>query len=280
MSWRLRVLHRSGFRYVGPVVSSYNEARMTPLTDSAQTALEARVEVSPAAATYRYWDYWGSHVTAFDVQVPHTELAVTATSVVETGARPRSGEPLDWAALADDAFRDRFCEWLIPTPRTRPEEDLADIAELMRSQPDPGSAALAAAQAVRAGMKYVPGVTAVHTSAHEAWAERKGVCQDIAHVTLAVVRSLGVPARYVSGYLHPSAAAEVGDTVVGQSHAWVEWWDGCWVAYDPTNRIDVAERHVVVARGRDYGDVAPLKGIYSGPASSALGVLVEVTRLA
>lgn len=89
-----------------------------------------------------------------------------------------------------------------------------------------------------------------------------------------------LPARYVSGYLHPVAGAELGATVEGESHAWVEWWAGDWWSYDPTNRIDVTERHVTIARGRDYSDVNPLKGIYSGPESTALGVTVEVTRLA
>jgi transglutaminase-like putative cysteine protease len=120
----------------------------------------------------------------------------------------------------------------------------------------------------------------VHTSGMQAWAERKGVCQDFAHIILAMLRSLGLPARYVSGYLHPKASAEIGETVAGESHAWVEWWDGEWVGYDPTNGKRVGEQHVAVARGRDYDDVSPLKGMYSGPKSSSLGVIVELTRLA
>ena len=95
-----------------------------------------------------------------------------------------------------------------------------------------------------------------------------------------MLRSIGIPARYVSGYLHPNAEAEIGRTVAGESHAWVEWWDGDWIGYDPTNGKPVGEQHVLVARGRDYDDVAPLKGIYSGPRSAELGVRVEVTRLA
>jgi transglutaminase-like putative cysteine protease len=95
-----------------------------------------------------------------------------------------------------------------------------------------------------------------------------------------MLRAVGIPARYVSGYLHPVREAEVGESSAGQSHAWVEWWVGEWAGFDPTNGLPAGEHHVVVARGRDYADVAPLKGIYHGPANTLLGVEVEVTRLA
>jgi transglutaminase-like putative cysteine protease len=105
------------------------------------------------------------------------------------------------------------------------------------------------------------------------------VCQDFAHVTLAMLRAVGLPARYVSGYLHPAAEAEVGETMTGESHAWVEFWAGNWVAADPTSLAEVGARHVLLARGRDYADVRPLSGVYSGPAAEHFGVTVEVTRL-
>jgi transglutaminase-like putative cysteine protease len=126
---------------------------------------------------------------------------------------------------------------------------------------------------------YRSGSTGVATSALQAWQQGSGVCQDIAHVTCALLRSVGLPAAYVSGYLHPRVDAEVGTASTGESHAWVEVWLGGWWAYDPTNRIPAGERHVVVGRGRDYGDVPPLKGLYSGGGSQRLGVSVEVTRL-
>jgi transglutaminase-like putative cysteine protease len=90
---------------------------------------------------------------------------------------------------------------------------------------------------------------------------------------------MGIPARYTSGYLHPSPEADIGLTVEGQSHAWLEAWTGDWLAVDPTNGGKVGERHVIVARARDYADVSPLKGIYNGAPSTALGVSVELTRL-
>jgi transglutaminase-like putative cysteine protease len=280
VNWRLRIRHRTGFRYSGEVASSYNEARVTPLTTPTQTTLESRVEVSPAATTYRYWDYWGTQVTAFDVHVPHTELTVTATSVVETAAAGPADPPVGWAELADERLRDRLVEFLEPTSRTAVDEELAAVAEEATRGLDPADAGLALAARVRDDLEYVPGATGVHTSAVEAWRERKGVCQDLAHLTVALLRSRGLPARYVSGYLHPAPDSAVGETVAGEGHAWVEWWDGNWTAYDPTNGVPAREQHVVVGRGREYGDVPPLKGIYSGGSLAGLGVTVEVTRLA
>ena len=129
-------------------------------------------------------------------------------------------------------------------------------------------------------VSYQPGSTGVQTSAQEAWDARSGVCQDMAHVSVGLLRAAGLPARYVSGYLHPDPKAEPGHAVAGQSHAWAEYWAGEWVPCDPTSLAPVAERHVVLGRGRDYSDVSPLKGIYSGAPSVAMKVTVEVTRLA
>jgi transglutaminase-like putative cysteine protease len=280
MTWRLRIRHKTGYSYAGDVKSSYNEARMTPLTDAGQVRLESRLEVQPAAHTYRYRDYWGTDVTSFEIHTPHTELAVTATSVVETHLRPAESGGLSWSDLHGEQVVDRQAEWLELTRRTDPDGELADLARTAAASSTPAEAAIACVMAVRENMEYVLGATGVQSTGLDAWHERKGVCQDFAHVSLAMLRSLGLPARYVSGYLHPRASAAIGDAVAGESHAWVEWWDGSWIGYDPTNGKPVGEQHVAVARGRDYDDVTPLKGIYSGPKSAALGVVVEVTRLA
>jgi len=129
-------------------------------------------------------------------------------------------------------------------------------------------------------LSYVEGATEVRSSGADAWSARSGVCQDFAHVTLGVLREAGIPARYVSGYLHPQEDPVIGEEVVGESHAWIEWWDGSWIGFDPTNDRPAGKQHVVVARGRDYDDVPPLRGIYSTRGESDLFVSVEVTRLA
>ncbi|SEE30890.1 transglutaminase family protein [Jiangella alba] len=277
--WLLSVRHHTGYRYAAPVSLSYNEARVTPRSDPRQRVLDATVEVSPAASLYRYVDYFGSVVTAFDVHAAHSELTVTASCVVETAPAGEAAEPEPWSVLADDDTVDELGEYLTQTRRTTPDDELLGVAGQVRAAATPDDGARLAAGWTHGRLAYVTGSTSVHTNAVEALAEGRGVCQDFAHVTIALLRSAGVPARYVSGYLHPRSGAAVGETVTGESHAWVEWWAGGWRSYDPTNDAVPGPGHVVVARGRDYDDVTPLRGIYHGGDSQSLGVTVEVTRL-
>jgi transglutaminase-like putative cysteine protease len=280
LAWRLRIQHVTGFTYAGTAYASYNEARMTPMTLPHQITLFSQVEVAPAAAasTWRYLDYWGSQVTVFDLQRAHQQLKVTASCLVETDT-PAPPDEVGWDVLRGQSVVDEQAELLAETPRTTVDSLLREHAAQLAGGGSPREAARAIADWVRDNVAYVPGSTGVQTSAQEAWELRKGVCQDLAHLTVALLRAVGIPARYVSGYLHPRRDALIGETVEGQSHAWVEWWCGGWEGYDPTNGVPTAARHVVVARGRDYTDVPPLKGIYHGAPSSHLGVSVEVTRL-
>jgi transglutaminase-like putative cysteine protease len=182
--------------------------------------------------------------------------------------------------MGGPVFRDTMAAYLADSETTQVGEEVLAIARGAAPRGrTPDEVAQAVCLALRDELEYVPGVTTVHTVAREAWAARKGVCQDISHLSLGALRALGIPARYVSGYLHPRPDAAVGETVRGESHAWVEWWAGGWRAFDPTNRAFVAGGHVVLGRGREYGDVPPLKGVYAGTASSALDVTVDITRV-
>lgn len=278
--WQLGVRHATGYRYDGEVTASYNEVRLSPVTTSRQTALDARIEVSPATRLTRYHDYWGTLVHAFDLHVAHRDLVVTGRSVVETSGRPDPGPALRWSDL--DSVADRRCEFLLPSPFVPDDPELAELAaELRGANPDPRAAVAVALATVADRLVYERGSTTVSTTAPEAWHRRRGVCQDFAHVSLGVLRAMGVPARYVSGYLHPDPDAEPGQEVSGESHAWLEAWLGGWEALDPTGSdMVVAQRHVVVAWGRDYSDVPPLKGIFSGASSPAPLVTVELVRMA
>ena len=280
MGWRLEIVHKTRVVYEGTARASYNEARMTPVSLPTQTALETRVWTGAGTPVWSYVDYWGTRVSSFDIQAPHKELSVTSRSVVETGLAPAPSTPLTWSQLREIAGSGRQAEYLWPTPRTTVSPALAAAARQAAADADPLEAAADIAALVRDRVAYVPGSTGVQTSAQEAWDQGQGVCQDIAHLTVALLRKVGLPARYVSGYLHPSPEAGLGDTVTGESHAWVEYWTGQWVAADPTNQAPVGECHVVVARGRDYADVPPLKGIYHGAPSSTMDVAVELTRRA
>ncbi len=284
MSWRLEVNHLTRYLYDRPVVASYNEARLTPLSTPRQLVIEAHVAVRPTAQLFSFTDYWGVVVHAFDVHSPHESLLVTSRAVVETGPggeqEGAESGPVSWDELMAPEVADRFYEFLAPSRFVMPD-DLSGVArELRAGHTAPADAVPAVLGWVHDQLEYGSGATHVHTSAVEAWRAGRGVCQDFAHLSLAVLRAMNVPARYVSGYFYPEAQGAIGARVVGESHAWVETWTGAWTGHDPTNRVSVAERHVAVAHGRDYADVAPVRGIYSGPPGSSTEVTVELTRRA
>ena len=277
---RLRIEHSTGFDYQGDVGASYNEARMLPSSTDVQFVLSSQLEIEPSTSVNYFTDYFGTRVAAFDVLAPHHELAITARSLVEVRPRPVELTELSWERLARESARSvATVEMLGQSARTEPHPEVAEIARSIAGEyADPGRAAFAIASTIGDAVEYMPGVTGVHSTGAEAWVARKGVCQDITHITLGALRDVGIPARYVSGYLHPSAHAEVGATVKGESHAWVEWFAGDWHGFDPTNGGEIGDRHVLVGRGRDYNDVPPLRGVYAGPFKSDLNVEVMITR--
>lgn len=278
--WRMRIVHATGYAYKAPVTASYNEARLTPRSDSRQNVIINRVETAPATRSYRYVDYWGTAVTAFDLHAPHIELEVTSSSVVETDKPESPAASVGWAELASEEVVDRYHEVLTPTGYTPVSKRIDRVARHLAKDHDPHHAVLLAVEWVRNEMQYVPGTTGVHSSGLDALREGKGVCQDFAHLSLILLRAMGIPARYVSGYLHPKNDAGVGEAVKGESHAWIQAWTGSWWDYDPTNDTEINEQYISVGTGRSYADVTPLKGIYLGHGSSELDVVVEMTRLA
>lgn len=280
MTARIAVRHHSTYRYGEPVVASYNEVRMTPAANGRQVVLSAELSVAPPAPLYRYLDYWRTVVHAFDVHDPHTELGITATSLVETTAPAAPDGAIGWEAIRDPKVEDRFAELLAATAYSPLDAELRPVAEELAAGRSPAEAVEAISGWVRSTLTYAPGATAVSTSATEALHHGAGVCQDFAHVSLVLLRHLGLPARYVSGYVHPEPAAEIGSTVAGTSHAWVEAWLGSWHPFDPTAGTPVGDLHVTVGVGRDYRDVAPLLGVYHGGALEELLVEVGLTRIA
>jgi transglutaminase-like putative cysteine protease len=266
--WSLRVAHTTRVGYASPVRDSHNEVRMTPPTLPSQATLESRVIVGQAAPSRGYIDRWGTWVSVFDLPDPHVCLEIRARSTVRTSPPAALAVPPAWSAFG--ALASPF---LRPTPLTTLDATAVRVG-------DPHETAASISLAARARVRYLPGATGPGTSAQQAWDRGQGVCQDIAHVTIALLRGVGLPARYVSGYLHADPSAAPGQTTTGRSHAWVEYWAGEWVPCDPTHGVPVGRRHVLVARGRDYDDVPPLTGTYQGPPATRLDVRVEVTRLA
>ncbi|MFI2562862.1 transglutaminase N-terminal domain-containing protein [Paenarthrobacter sp. NPDC089714] len=281
---RLSIVHKTAYKYNRRVTLSYNEARMTPLTDGQQVVLESSLKVSPSQASVStYRDYWGTRVTAFDMQMPHENLEVLATATVEVHRTERVANDDDivgWDVIRSAKIQDEFSDWLPQSRLSGPGEEVLSLVPGVVEGKNPHEAALAVFSWMAGEMTYMKGTTGVTTNAEQAWTQRQGVCQDLAHLAIGSLRSCGIPARYVSGYIHPRSSADIGETVAGQSHAWLEWWDGEWRSWDPTNHKPAGDYHVTVAKGRDYRDVPPLKGILSGGGGSGLSVSVEITRLA
>lgn len=277
---RIRIVHRTGYTYHEPTLASFNEARMVPCTDADQHLVEHRLEISPKAWTQEYTDYWGTRVVAFELHQPHMRLDVTSSSTVEVSRRGLGGMGMTWEDLTSAAVEDRFAEFLSISPRVDPGPELRDaLSALLLESQGPGDFAPRVGAFIHERVEYVTGSTTVHTRAREAWASHAGVCQDLAHLMIGALRVAHVPARYVSGYVLPDGTALIGETRTGESHAWVEYWDGRWLAYDPTNANEPGDLHVRVGSAPDYSGVTPLRGIFTGGPESELFVQVEITLL-
>ena len=285
---RFDIRYRCSFEYDAPVRDSQNELRVCPASDHQQSVLSYRVLISPTARVYSFDDYWGTRVDAVGGREAHTRLDVVAEASVETRP-PRlvtSSPRLD--RLQEPQFIDEHSEYLQPTRHTAWGDAVVREAEQQASLVgrDVVSVVLALHRRAATHVDYVPGATYVGVSVDEVLDGRAGVCQDFAHLVIALCRSIGIPARYVSGYLFTLSDATgedtVGDVVEVQTHAWIEAAvpGFGWLALDPTNQQEVGLRHVKIGHGRDYDDVAPLRGSYSGGRSVGSHVSVEIRRLA
>ncbi len=277
---QIRIVHTTSFDYEGKAVASYNQARLTPATNPDQIAAHSRLEVTPKPWIFEYRDYFGAHVTAFEVVDPHDAMTVTATSTVHTHRTPPAPPTATWESLTTREVEDRWTEYLTLPELVAPPTDFAQrVKQIAADYELPGEAARDICAMVHDELEHVPGSTHVGSPAATAWQQRAGVCQDVVHLVIGGLRSVGIPARYVSGYRHPSDDPVVGETEHAESHAWLEWWDDGWQGFDPTHDRAPDDRYVTLATGRDYGDVRPISGIYSGARTSSMEVDVEITRL-
>lgn len=283
---RLDIRYRTRFDYDESVVESQNELRACPASDAHQQVVHYRVTTTPASRVNSYVDYWGTRVDTFGIAAPHGSLEVVAAATVETSPRPAPEETVPVGALLDPSWRDEHLEYLQRSPHVAWAETVAAHAHAIASDVDDVRGLIAAVDEAVGGLEYRQGRTVVGVHVEEVLAAGAGVCQDFAHLAIAMLRVLGVPARYVSGYFFSAddatGAVAVTDEVEVETHAWVEaavpgfgWW-----AVDPTNRQAVGERHVTIGRGRDYDDVAPLRGVFNGAPEHLLAVNVTMRRLA
>jgi len=287
---RYRLVHTTEFHYDGPVSESYNEVRLRPIQDERQSCLSFRLTTAPGSRVTAHRDGFDNWVHQFSILPEHRQLKVETESVVLThdGPAPTTDETtLAAFDLLREEIGEEYFDFVAPTAYVPHLPGLAEFRDAAESSccGTVADFAQAAADIIHREFQYVKGATHVHSSIKDSLILRAGVCQDFAHLLLGVVRMRGLPARYVSGYLVAGAATSNGDSngqeeVIGgqASHAWAEvYLPGTgWRAFDPTLGAAVGLRHVRVAYGRDYGDVAPVRGVYKGHAGQSLFVDVCV----
>lgn len=279
------IRHITRYTYSAPIRESIMEVRMQPGSDGAQRCIEFNLTLRPSARTACYFDHLGNIVHHFSIPGQHDQLFLLAEATVDVqpfAALPSQLSAAAWDELDALAASGEHWDFLRPSAFTRPTPLLEDLAAELRVQRgrDPLSTLLDLNRSLYSAFRYAPQSTRVDSTIDEAIAERRGVCQDFSHVMIALVRRLGIPCRYVSGYLYHQRADHRHDrSEEDASHAWVEaFLPGLgWRGFDPTNNLVAGERHIHVARGRDYADVPPTRGVFTGRAASQLGVSVRVS---
>src|ERR1700722_4418468 len=275
----LEIRHLTQYRYDAPVRESVMELWVQPQKSASQRLISFELELDPAAQLFSYVDPFGNAVYHFDAPQPHDKLAIRSHALVETEPAEALPDALDmgeWERLKSEFVRGQCFDFLRPhgyaigTSALDAFVRAFEIDQLRRA--DPLTAARKLCQALYDGRGYEAGVTRAGSPIDEALEAGRGVCQDFAHIMLAICRGWGLPARYVSGYLFndPHEANDRSDPAA--THAWVEVYLPSlrWVGFDPTNNTLTGERHVIVAVGRDYDDVPPSRGVFKGEADSEL----------
>ena len=287
---KYKITHTTTYDYKSPVHVCHNLVLQTPREDGFLRSLKHKIQVSPKPDTFNHRrDFFGNQLVAFSVEQSHRQLVVTARSKISLSAKP---EPLveqipSWQQLTQAIRQQQDPRWLeasaylYDSPRIHRDHQFAEYAKPSFTTDRPiVEAVLDLTKRINCDFVYDPVATKVHTSPQEAFQLRRGVCQDFAHVQIACLRSLGVPVRYVSGYLRtmppPGKPRMVG---ADQSHAWLSAYCGGqvgWIEFDPTNKCICSLNHIPVAWGRDYDDVAPLRGVFLGGGQHTIKVSVDV----
>jgi transglutaminase-like putative cysteine protease len=281
------IRHLTKFRYSSSVSESIMELRMHPRSEGPQRCLNFQVDVRPRTRVHSYRDYLGNVVHHFDVPAAHRQLTIIAEAMVDVTPYPAAPPGMDgngWEQLEERLANGDYWEMLASSQFAQytplMEEFAAEVglptAEEARRR-DPIELLMDVNSAVYRSIAYVPKSTNVDSPVDDALRNRQGVCQDYSHIMLALVRRLGIPCRYVSGYLFHRAGSATR-SAEGATHAWIEAYLPAtgWTGLDPTNNILACESHVRTAVGRDYADVPPTRGVFKGDAASELTVAVRV----
>lgn len=279
------ISHLTRYTYSEFITGSVMEVRMRPRSDENQICTSFNIRISPAARVLSYQDALQNTIHFFDIPGAHQRLAINIDSVVEV----RPGEALPervpesaWEALEPARYEPALFDMTLPGSFTHPTELTQQFAEEIgaRRRADPLTVLREMNAAIYEAMDYDQGVTTVDSPIDVALAGRKGVCQDFAHIMATLVRGLGIPCRYVSGYLFHRVDKN-DRSARDASHAWVEAWlpELGWVGFDPTNNLICDQRHIRTCVGLDYADSAPTRGVFTGVADTRLEVSVRVSQL-
>jgi len=277
------IRHVTRFRYSSPVRESVMELRMQPRSEGPQSLRSFQITTNPRAQLFAYTDYLGNAVYHFNVLREHDELRIDAQAVVEIGAMrelPPATDPLEWGRYNSYNLSDDMFDLLEPSNFAFMAPELAAFVtahNLAKPAEDPLTALRRLNAAIHGAFEYTPGVTDAQSPIAVALKAKRGVCQDFAHIMIAIARIWGIPARYTSGYLYHRGSRH-DRSADNATHAWVEAWLPSlgWIGFDPTNNIMAGERHIRAAVGRDYADVPPTRGTFKGGAESELAISVTV----
>jgi len=277
----LRVRHLTRFHYDGPVLDSYNDARLCPVSDPLQRCASYTLRLDPEVPVHTHHDFYLNRVDHFELHVPHDRLEVEANSLIQTRPDTRGPCPsgLTLEALNDPSVTENYFDYIVESKFVSQNvviwKEALDL--IGKDVSDMWAATLMLGQHVHGIFEYDPDWTHVHTNAAEALKDRRGVCQDYAHVLIALCRSLGIPARYVSGYFYNGKTGDENEA----SHAWMEvFLPGYgWKAWDPTHNREADSRYIKLAIGRDYDDAKPVSGRFRGKGKQDMDVIVQI-RLA
>lgn len=276
------IRHITRFKYEEPIFESVMEVMMQPRAEGAQRLISFALNTTPRATVLAYNDHLGNIVHHFDILKPHAELTLEAMAQIEVGHVPPPPLRVDaagWNGLSPEWLGSEEYDMLNEHGFAAPTELLRQFMveqNIVRLE-DPLSTLHAISNAIHAAFDYDTKATKVDSPIDHALSQKRGVCQDFAHIMIAVARRLGMPTRYVSGYLHHQRSADLRSNP-GATHAWVESFVPSlgWVAFDPTNGVAVSERHIRVAVGHDYADVPPTRGTFKGNPAAELEVSVVV----
>ncbi len=277
------VRHITEFHYVEPVRESVMEVRLQPRTDAHQTCYTFELGVQPSARVNEYEDSLGNVVHYFDIPARHEALRLESRALVDVVKRespPDTLSPDAWQQLDATVDDGDFWEMLLPSRFARSTEILEEVTRQMNMtrRDDPMTVLRELNYRIYSDFSYEPLTTHANSPIDDALTNRAGVCQDFAHIFIAIARKLRVPCRYVSGYLF-HRSEDHDRSAQDSSHAWAEAFlpDLDWIGFDPTNNLVAGERHITVALGRDYADVPPTRGVFKGVGASELRVGVQVT---